>query len=134
MGGIRRLASALAMRGIVTGVGGTSASLSGMEHLISHMLDMHQCRARHEPTGLHGAQVGVASVIAAAAWEVFCERMAETPLDPAAPVRGPLDAWESTRQTAFAARSIASGRHRWRNAGKHYRQKLARWHDNRPKP
>jgi glycerol-1-phosphate dehydrogenase [NAD(P)+] len=71
-----RLATALAMRGIVTGVGGTTASLSGMEHLVSHMLDMVNGEL-HEPTGLHGAQVGVGSVIRAATWEVFCERVAE---------------------------------------------------------
>ena len=75
-----RLATALAMRGIVTGVGGTTASLSGMEHLISHMFDMVNGEL-HEPTGLHGAQVGVGSVIRAAAWEVFCERVAEEGLD-----------------------------------------------------
>lgn len=63
--GCQRLASALAMRGIVTGVGGTTASLSGMEHLISHMLDMHNAETG-AATGLHGAQVGVASVISAA--------------------------------------------------------------------
>lgn len=75
----RRLASALAMRGIVTGVGGTTASLSGMEHLFSHMLDMVHGE-RNEPMGLHGAQVGVGSVVRAATWEVFCERMIETPV------------------------------------------------------
>ena len=74
-----RLAKALAMRGIVTGVGGTTASLSGMEHLFSHMLDM-VAGERATPTGLHGAQVGVGSVLRAAAWEEFCHRMAQTPV------------------------------------------------------
>lgn len=78
-----KLATALAMRGIVTGVGGTTASLSGMEHLVSHMFDM-VAGELHEPTGLHGAQVGVGSVIRAAAWEVFAERRAEEGLDVAA--------------------------------------------------
>ena len=55
---------------LVTGVGGTTASLSGMEHLVSHMFDMVNGEL-HEPTGLHGAQVGVGSVIRAAAWEEF---------------------------------------------------------------
>lgn len=68
-----RLAAALAMRGIITGVGGTTASLSGMEHLVSHMLDMVGGELS-EPTGLHGAQVGVGSVIRAAAWEEFRDR------------------------------------------------------------
>lgn len=75
-----KLATALAMRGIVTGVGGTTAALSGMEHLVSHMLDMVNGELG-EPTGLHGAQVGVGSVIRAAAWEVFCERVSEEQFD-----------------------------------------------------
>lgn len=125
--GVRRLASALAMRGILTGVGGTSAALSGMEHLISHMLDMD--RAEHgEAMGLHGAQVGVASVIAAAAWEVFCERMRETPLDPTR-LFGDQAAWEHRVKTAFATLDGSGrvGAECW----KHYAQKLARWNDNR---
>ena len=77
----RALATALDLRGIVTGCGGTTASLSGMEHLFSHMLDM-VASEKHTKMGLHGAQVGVGSIIRAVAWEVFCERMDETPLDP----------------------------------------------------
>ena len=125
--GCRRLASALAMRGIVTGVGGTSASLSGMEHLISHMLDIHSAEAG-EATGLHGAQVGVGSVISAAAWEVFCERMAETPIDPSS-LFEPVDAWEDRVRTAFVEldRSGRVGAQCWT----HYRQKLTKWGDNR---
>ena len=125
--GCQRLASALAMRGIVTGVGGTTASLSGMEHLISHMLDMHSAESG-TATGLHGAQVGVASVISAAAWEVFCERMGETPLDPARLFED-IDACEHRVKTAFNAldRSGRIGVQCWT----HYRQKLVKWRDNR---
>ncbi|WP_165307954.1 iron-containing alcohol dehydrogenase, partial [Agromyces binzhouensis] len=76
---IERLTRVLAIRGIGTGIAGTTACLSGVEHLVSHMLDMHAA-ARGLPTGLHGAQVGVASVVAAAAWEHFAARAsAETP-------------------------------------------------------
>lgn len=70
---IERLTWALAVRGIVTGVSGTTACLSGTEHLVSHMLDLHH--GQHDvPLGLHGAQVGVASVLAAAAWEMLFDR------------------------------------------------------------
>ena len=58
---IERLTRALAVRGIASGVAGTTAVLSGMEHLVSHMLDLHHIE-RHLPMGLHGAQVGVASI------------------------------------------------------------------------
>ncbi len=125
--GIERLASALAMRGIVTGVGGTSASLSGMEHLISHMLDIHGAETG-APTGLHGAQVGVASVISAAAWEFFCERMAKTPLDPGKLFQD-VDASEARVKAGFSGLDPTGrlGGECW----SHYRQKLLKWRDNR---
>lgn len=72
---VARLARALALRGIATGVAGTTAVLSGVEHLVSHMLDQHHTGHRQR-TGLHGAQVGVATVVAAAAWETLFDRLA----------------------------------------------------------
>lgn len=119
-----RLTSALAMRGIVTGVGGTTASLSGMEHLISHMFDMANGEL-HEPTGLHGAQVGVGSVIRAAAWEVFHERVEEEGLDPAR-LFPDLDVPEERVKAAFAWLD-PSGRIGAECWGR-YRKKLAAWH------
>lgn len=83
---VQRLTWALAVRGIATGVAGTTACLSGVEHLVSHMLDLHHGE-RHLPMGLHGAQVGVASVVAAAAWEMCFDRLAAggaVRVDPAA--------------------------------------------------
>ncbi len=65
-----KLVSALAVRGIVTGVADTTACLSGIEHLISHMLDMSQS-ANHKQVGQHGAQVGVGSVISSCVWEII---------------------------------------------------------------
>ncbi|TDL40153.1 iron-containing alcohol dehydrogenase [Kocuria rosea] len=73
---VAALTRALALRGVVTGVAGSTAVLSGMEHLISHMLDQYHGQ-KHLPMGLHGAQVGVATVIAAAAWEMLLERLAK---------------------------------------------------------
>lgn len=78
---VAALTRALALRGIVSGVAGTTAVLSGVEHLVSHMLDQHHTQ-RHEPMGLHGAQVGVASVVAAAAWEMLFDRLAASPAVP----------------------------------------------------
>lgn len=127
--GCRRLAAALAMRGIVTGVGGTSASLSGMEHLISHMLDMHNAEMG-EPTGLHGAQVGVASVVSAAAWETFCERMDETPLDAQSLFNG-LDGLEGRVDAAF--RSVDPSGRVGAQCWSHYAQKLTKWRGNHEK-
>ena len=79
---VAALTRALALRGIVSGVAGTTAVLSGVEHLVSHMLDQHHTQ-RHQPMGLHGAQVGVASVVAAAAWEMLFDRLGAAPGTPA---------------------------------------------------
>ncbi len=73
--GVEALTRALALRGVATGVAGTTAVLSGVEHLVSHMLDQHHT-AHHQPIGLHGAQVGAGSVVAAAAWELLDRRLA----------------------------------------------------------
>lgn len=80
---VASLTRALALRGVVTGVSGTTAVLSGVEHLVSHMLDQHHA-AVGAPTGLHGAQVGVGGVVSACAWELLDERLtsgAEVALD-----------------------------------------------------
>ena len=95
-----KLTRALALRGIVTGTGGTTATLSGMEHLFSHMLDMVASQS-HTPMSQHGAQVGVGSVIASAAWDVFCARMEETPIT-ATTLAFHLDEKVAAARAAFA--------------------------------
>jgi glycerol-1-phosphate dehydrogenase [NAD(P)+] len=64
---IKQLTSLLALRGIVSGISNTTACLSGVEHVISHMLDLHHA-AHHQAIGLHGAQVGVATLVATKLW------------------------------------------------------------------
>jgi glycerol-1-phosphate dehydrogenase [NAD(P)+] len=66
--GLAELARMMTVTGISMGVAGRTAPLSGMEHTISHMLDM-SAEAFGQETGLHGAQVGVAAVIASATWD-----------------------------------------------------------------
>ncbi|WP_104126181.1 iron-containing alcohol dehydrogenase [Cryobacterium sp. Y57] len=66
----------LAIRGMGTGIAGTTACLSGVEHVVSHMLDMYAA-AHNLPIGLHGAQVGVATQVASAAWDLLRRRVAE---------------------------------------------------------
>ncbi len=68
----RELTRLLALRGIVSGISDTTACLSGVEHVISHMLDLHHA-AQHMPAGLHGEQVGVASLIASKLWRLAIE-------------------------------------------------------------
>jgi glycerol-1-phosphate dehydrogenase [NAD(P)+] len=69
---IRELTRLLALRGIVSGISNTTACLSGVEHVISHMLDLHHA-AHHQPIGLHGAQVGVATLVATKLWRRVIE-------------------------------------------------------------
>ena len=59
--------------GLALGVAGRTAPISGAEHAISHLLDMAAIRTG-VPTGLHGAQVGVASVVVAALWQDILEQ------------------------------------------------------------
>jgi glycerol-1-phosphate dehydrogenase [NAD(P)+] len=68
------LTNVLAIRGIGTGIAGTTACLSGVEHLVSHMLDIRAV-ATGNTVGLHGAQVGAASLIGAAAWEYLFQNL-----------------------------------------------------------
>lgn len=64
------------LSGLSMGVAGQTSPSSGMEHTISHLLDMTRT-VRGEPTAYHGAQVGVASVIASIVWSRMFDRMAD---------------------------------------------------------
>lgn len=68
--GLDQLARLLTLTGFALGIVGTTAPLSGSEHMVSHLIDM-AANADHRPHALHGAQVAVACVMAAAAWELF---------------------------------------------------------------
>ena len=95
---MERLIRVLAARGLAGGIVGTTACLSGVEHVISHMLDMFH-DAHDQPVGLHGAQVGVASVVSAAAWEHLLAGFDPAAVDPAALFPDPA----SRRATVLAA-------------------------------
>ncbi len=63
-----RLAEILTVSGISMGVAGRTAPSSGIEHTISHLLEM-AAAVTGRPTALHGAKVGVSTVIGALVWE-----------------------------------------------------------------
>jgi glycerol-1-phosphate dehydrogenase [NAD(P)+] len=71
---LERLAEFLTLSGLSMGVAGQTSPSSGMEHTVSHMLDMAH-GARGERTALHGSQVGVATVLVAIAWRRVLERI-----------------------------------------------------------
>jgi len=123
------LTKALALRGIVTGIGGTTAPLSGMEHLFSHMLDMIHGHD-HEPMGLHGQQVGVGSLIRGVAWDFFCEKMQEN-IPSQTRLFTPIASFESRVRDAFATLDPTGrlGDECWLR----YRKKLILWHEAKDK-
>jgi glycerol-1-phosphate dehydrogenase [NAD(P)+] len=74
---LAELAARMTLTGIAMGVAGRTAPLSGTEHLLSHLLDMVAGRDERR-LAFHGAQVGVACVLAATIWHDTLDR-----LDPA---------------------------------------------------
>ena len=64
---LAELAGRMTLTGMAMGVAGRTAPLSGTEHLLSHLLDMAAGLAGR-PLAFHGAQVGVASVLASTIW------------------------------------------------------------------
>jgi glycerol-1-phosphate dehydrogenase [NAD(P)+] len=75
------LVDTLTLGGLAIGATGTTACLSGVEHLISHLLDM-AAMAEDAEHDLHGTQVGVGAVVAAALWEVALDEVGLGTLDP----------------------------------------------------
>jgi glycerol-1-phosphate dehydrogenase [NAD(P)+] len=93
-GRLSDLARLLTLSGIGMGVAGSTAPASGMEHAVSHLLEMRATAstARSQPrqvASLHGEQVGVASVVAAATWVHVRERAAAGWLDRASRLPDP---------------------------------------------
>jgi glycerol-1-phosphate dehydrogenase [NAD(P)+] len=64
---LAELARILTLSGLAMGVAGSTAPSSGMEHMISHLLEM-AAGARGQASSYHGTQVGVATLVAAATW------------------------------------------------------------------
>ncbi len=102
-GQLADLAGLLTLSGIGMGVTGSTAPASGMEHAVSHLLEMAATAAGGTPNGanLHGEQVGVASITAAATWAHVRERIAAGGLDQAARLPDP-DAVSARIGAAFA--------------------------------
>jgi glycerol-1-phosphate dehydrogenase [NAD(P)+] len=115
------LCERMTLSGLALGVAGRTAPISGAEHAISHLLDMAAIRTG-VPTGYHGAQVGVASVIVAALWEDLLEafepeRLLAAPPDPdgaRADIEARFGVFDPSGETAAEC---------WRL----YQRKLAAW-------
>ncbi len=119
------LARVLTLSGFTMGTAGKTAPLSGTEHLVSHLIDM-AAEQRGLPLALHGAQVGVAAIPVAAAWEVFLGEFDPTESD----LLFPDDAtMEPLVKRAFANIDPTGrvGDECWAS----YAVKLERWRENR---
>ena len=73
---VSNLADCLARGGIAMGAAGRTAPSSGLEHTISHLLEMH-ADANNERSASHGSQVGAASVFGALVWRRVQRRLDE---------------------------------------------------------
>lgn len=124
---LERLARVLTLSGLVMGIAGTTAPLSGTEHLISHLVDM-MAKRQHRELAFHGAQVAVAAILTAAAWQILLDE-----LEPGAiglDACFPSDAaMEQTVRAAFAGLddSGQASEECWRE----YARKLDAWHQRR---
>ena len=123
------LARLMTLSGIALGVAGRTAPISGLEHIVSHLLDM-DAESAGRPLAFHGAQVGVAAIVAAVAWDETIrtfdpsriDRSALDP-DPAVVEREVRAAFGHLDPTGAAADEC------WRDV----ERKLARWRDARPR-
>jgi glycerol-1-phosphate dehydrogenase [NAD(P)+] len=108
-GQLAGLAGLLTLSGIAMGVTGSTAPASGMEHAVSHLLEMADTAAGESGGQLnlhganfHGEQVGVASIVAAATWAHVRELIAGGALGRPARLPDP-DATADRITGAFAA-------------------------------
>lgn len=92
------LAEFVTLSGISMGVAGQTSPSSGMEHTVSHLLDMAN-GSRHRGNAHHGAQVGVATVVVAILWRRMREELAAGTLAPV--VLAPSAEAESAVRAAF---------------------------------
>lgn len=121
------LAEMMTASGVALGVAGRTAPISGMEHTISHMLDM-SAAAADVSVGLHGAQVGVAALVSACLWERVLDDLDPSRLTCDASYPG-TDDMRARVLAAFAQvdPSGAMGAECWRG----YLAKLGAWHARR---
>jgi glycerol-1-phosphate dehydrogenase [NAD(P)+] len=102
------LAEFVTLSGISMGVAGQTSPSSGMEHTVSHLLDMAGS-ARGRANAPHGAQVGVATVVVSILWERMREQLSHGSLELRLPdavqaeraVRGAFD-WMDTEGATSA--------------------------------
>ncbi|MBI3682093.1 MAG: iron-containing alcohol dehydrogenase [Acidobacteria bacterium] len=126
---LEKLARVLTLSGIALGIARSTAPLSGTEHLVSHLIDMEAERSGRR-LALHGAQVGIASVVLSVAWQWFLESFDPARVAPDACFPR-AEALEPSVRDAFMPidPSGRAGQECWNQ----YSRKLARWSACRPR-
>ncbi|MGA3352676.1 MAG: iron-containing alcohol dehydrogenase [Acidimicrobiales bacterium] len=119
---LSQIAATLTLSGISMGIAGTTAPCSGMEHAVSHLLEMAAIRAGDEPS-LHGFQVGVSSIVAALLWREVLQEIADDGL--AHLVEPDAVASEKAVRSAFLA--VDPGGDMAAECWRDYERKLSRW-------
>ena len=116
------LATILTLSGISMGVAGRTTPSSGMEHTVSHLIEMANGQRGHA-SALHGARVGVTTIVATLTWRHMRRRIAEAGLGHMSTPSAA--AMEPRVRAAFDPLdpSGAMGDECW----SHYARKLARW-------
>jgi glycerol-1-phosphate dehydrogenase [NAD(P)+] len=122
------IAHVLTLSGISMGVAGTTAPASGMEHTVSHLIEMAMNK-RGKEAAHHGAQVGVSAVLAACLWSrvrAYLDTRSRPEL--AFP---PVHEMEARVHDSFSSLDASGemGDECWRL----YIKKLTRWEGNRPR-
>lgn len=118
------IAGILTLSGVSMGVAHTTAPASGMEHTVSHLIEMAMNSSGRD-SAFHGAQVGVTTLVAAAVWRRVAGRLSD-----GVTLRFPSrEEMRDRVLDSFASldRSGAMGEECWRQ----YSRKLERWSTRR---
>jgi len=128
-GALALLARLMTLSGMALGVAGKTAPISGSEHIVSHLVDM-DAEATGRPLAFHGAQVGVASLLMALAWDETLHTFDPAAVDVDAAYPDPA-AVEAAVHATFGPLdpSGAVAAECWRDV----ERKLARWRAARPR-
>jgi glycerol-1-phosphate dehydrogenase [NAD(P)+] len=120
---IEALTAGLTLSGISMGVAGRTSPSSGMEHTVSHLLEMTE---RRDDPPLHGAKVGVITVLAALLWSRMREAARAGAL---AGLRFPA-AEEMQRRVHEVFDAVDPSGRMAAECWNDYSRKLERWHVN----
>jgi glycerol-1-phosphate dehydrogenase [NAD(P)+] len=122
---LEELAAILTLSGVSMGVAGRTAPGSGMEHTVSHLIEMHQAAHSDDAVeALHGAKVGICTIFGALLWGRVRAHITAHGFDT---IRFPTAAEMEPRVRAAFLPLDASGR-TGQECWNDYARKLERWH------